>query len=273
MAEKETTESDALSMFFNDDFVPHAYLDALFDNTLSGASRRQPGVRSRLDSIENLQVLQSQCSGLLAHLDYYSKELTNDLEDRILKLHASSTVISFDDGAQDDEGSTTRLDFYVENLINCINSLQDDIKLYNVQILRLESSEEDKQVLTTLTSLKLAKSRILQVLKIFDTAKLVATTAELEDVEEVVKPGVAPTSNKTTQQVNIDSETFNKSLYLLEGAIDEELKLHDIDDKVIVSKIDNLIRLLPLFKRLPNFYPNYASFVDRITLKKSNILS
>ena len=65
---------ELLSMFFDDEFVPHAYLDAVYAQSAASSGG------NNLTNLKYIQQLQERSAILLTHMDYYTNELTNELE-------------------------------------------------------------------------------------------------------------------------------------------------------------------------------------------------
>lgn len=70
-------DDDILSMFFDEEFVPHAFVDILLSNALNE------------DQIQT----QSVSSLLLTRLDFYTKNLTKELENTIWNLNKLSQTL------------------------------------------------------------------------------------------------------------------------------------------------------------------------------------
>ncbi|ODV93349.1 hypothetical protein PACTADRAFT_18842 [Pachysolen tannophilus NRRL Y-2460] len=310
-AEPISTASEALSMFFDEDFSPHAYLDALFTSTLSAGPNTPRLSKTKLTSVNSLQSLQSKCSNLLAHLDYYTNELTKDLEAKIRYLHSSSSIISYsydnnnynnnsnnNSNSNDENGidkdlyvnnGTTRLENYIDNLSNAIHTLYDDVNMVNSQISELEynrdESNSDRAILIKLSKLKKIKIKMLSILNIFETAKAITTTSLEDDgdndnVTDLDKK-IAPTTGdnnfkKNSEIVSINLDVFTNSLAILEDTIIDELNKSvqtQTRNDGIIRKIESLIELLPLFKNLGKFYISYNSFVSRLNDQKESYLN
>ncbi|GMG32901.1 unnamed protein product [Ambrosiozyma monospora] len=90
-------ENEVLSMFFDDSFVPHDYLDALFTSSLHIS--KQPSLQktsnNEFSNTASLKSLQNKCSSLLTHLDYYTNELTREFEKNLNELQNSNSIISY----------------------------------------------------------------------------------------------------------------------------------------------------------------------------------
>ncbi|ODQ79120.1 hypothetical protein BABINDRAFT_19533, partial [Babjeviella inositovora NRRL Y-12698] len=154
---------EALLMFFEEDFVPHAYLDALFQASLD----ESPGAAA---TPAGLKMLQAKSTALIAHLEFYSNELNRDLETQISGLTTSaSSVISYNTQANDLVG-TTRLEYYLETMANAVYTLGDNMAEVARTIAALgdaSHSAADTDVLRQITQLQTAKANMLCVQNVF----------------------------------------------------------------------------------------------------------
>ncbi|OUM51784.1 hypothetical protein BVG19_g910 [[Candida] boidinii] len=267
-----THENDALSMFFDNNFVPHAFLDALFSSSLPTTANTRNrtslyqgaamGATSKeFASSRALKNMQSKCSALLTHLDYYTNELTKNFESKIEALDESSSVISYSvnnstlsSTAKDGMVGITRLEYNIESLSSSVNSLLRDLEEVDSKIKEINRKEksggadaaveiegkskddttgepdpnqkvtEKSEVIDTLNDLLTIRQRIKSVLELFETATALVTTSQ--QVDNLSNSNRAPTSfNEHTAHediTNIDIDSFSNSLAIIEETILEE---------------------------------------------------
>ncbi|CCH45716.1 Conserved oligomeric Golgi complex subunit [Wickerhamomyces ciferrii] len=290
---------ELLSMFFDDEFVPHAYLDAFFTN----------GSKSiNLKNQSTINQLQNNSSLLLSNLDFLTNELTNDLESKINKLYNSNSIVSYsyqnlnNNNTNNDNSSklkpTSRLEYYIDSLIISIQSLKEIIETTSNKINDIKggtpSDSEENQTLTStntstvqkLINLSTAKVNLLQVLKNFELLKSIIdisknNSSNQNDISKITAP-TSTSSMKNSQ--NIDNITttpleFQNSLNSLSDTIIEQFNLkiskednHTIDFEFL-KKINNFINLLPIFKNLNGFYNIYNDFIKKVNKSKQNYLN
>lgn len=128
-----------LDMFFDDDFVPQAFVDIL----LSSFQTSQ------------LEELKTNCSSLLSKMDYYSGHITKELESTIQVLQKPAELIIY--AANEEQQGTTKLEYYLDTLANSVNLLETDVKAIDKQLEELNSKYEDSNEVTETLS-KLAYS-------------------------------------------------------------------------------------------------------------------
>ncbi|CAH2446143.1 Conserved oligomeric Golgi complex subunit 7 [Komagataella phaffii CBS 7435] len=284
----ETNGNEVLSMFFDEEFVPHAYVDAVLVKSLptNTTSQKviprgslQPNTQLKGPSflpVKQLQSLQSNISSLLSHVDFYSNELTKDLEQQLDKLRSTATVLSYT-SIGDDTSSVTRLEYYLDSLFNSIDTLQEDLVEINEKItnLHLNTDPLDRKIMDELKQYMVIKQRMNAVVKVFQTAQTVATTSLV--VDDALDYQTAPTSANTHDRVpqTVTVSVFSSSLSMLQEAILEEMQRDkpkkEINHK-LVSKCDSMIQLLPVFKGLYKFYTPYNEFVKFLEAQKERYL-
>lgn len=155
-----THENDALSMFFDNNFVPHAFLDALFSSSLPTTANTKNRTSSyqgaamgatskEFASSRALKNMQGKCSALLSHLDYYTNELTKNFESKIEALDESSSVISYSvnnstlsSTTKDGMVGITRLEYNIESLSSSVNSLMRDLEEVDLKIKEINRKEQ-----------------------------------------------------------------------------------------------------------------------------------
>ncbi|CDK26481.1 unnamed protein product [Kuraishia capsulata CBS 1993] len=278
MTMEQESKQDALEIFFDDNFVPHAFLDSLFLSSLpSRTIKANPSVRS-------LQTLQTKCSSLLAHLDYYTNELTDDLESKIEDLQQSSSVISYSYKRRTDvpqKGSdlngVTRLEYYIDTLSSSINSLFQDLESVNLKLTEIQNESSSKTTLADLAKLVTVKKRMNLVLTVFQTANAIIHTSSLVQENSSSSVKAAPTGGDDDDMgIPVSVEAFESSLNILEETIIEEFQREKQADEInssLIGKCDSMIELLPIFKSLTHFAAPYAGFVKFLEAEKAKYLN
>ncbi|QPG74188.1 hypothetical protein FOA43_001512 [Brettanomyces nanus] len=306
------SENDVLSMFFDDDFLPHDYLDALFSSSLTLS---KPTLRNKSIEFANarsLHVLQSRCSSLLTHFDYYTNELTRQFETKMSDLKNSSSIISYRSetrSAKDEiSGQThdnddslvgiTRLEYYVSNLSSALNSTVRDLAETNGKVLKFAEDNRFKKAEASVQDLQRmmkVKSRINQVIEVFDTIRSLVASSISEEAGDSSLLELAPTTVANESSVNskadenaadlhFDADSFGSAISLLKelilGQISSERKKVQSDPeenkspkKDFVSIIDGMIDLEPFFKSMNRFYSQYVQFVQFLRTEKERYLS
>lgn len=283
---------ELLSMFFDDEFVPHAYLDAFFSKDLKS---------NDLKNLSNIQLLQQRSSLLLSNLDFLTNELTSDLESKIDKLYNSNSIISYsyqnNDFANSADNSklkpTSRLEYYIDSLLISIQSLNETIESIQSKIhnLKTQSSSESSSssssspsstTVDKLISLSIAKTNLFKILKFLELIKSIVDISHNEESQKIpTTTKLAPTSktNTTTPEVIITPVEFQQSLITLGDTIREQFDIKrekesktDIDVEFL-KKVHNFLELLPIFKNLGVFYTSYNEFVKKVSKARQEYLS
>ncbi|KAG7750875.1 hypothetical protein KL911_003321 [Ogataea haglerorum] len=259
-------ENEVLSMFFDDAFVSHDYLDALFTSSLNLNAPQLKNKSVTFASPNSLKSLQGKCLSLLTHLDYYTNELTRQFEKKLQDLHNSSSIISY---ASENSGGITRLEYYVEYLASSINSLNRDMDDVNVKLNNVREHPESQELIRNIQTLNLVKERIQAVLNIFETVQAVVLTSAIEEEKSNgahQTSSLAPTGASSEEAAtNVSLDTFSSSLNILEETIMEQIQkdkgLGEVNNDLL-EKIQVLVDLTPFFKSLTRFYPVYADFAE-----------
>lgn len=237
---------ESLSMFFDADFNPSNYVDALFQS-ISG---NQP--QSLIYSKKNLQSVSNKCSNLITHLDYHTSELSSNLIDQIESLQNSSKVITH--GLNSDEefnglNEMTRLQYFTNTLNHSVLLLQSDIKQANEE---LNINKAQPESIDKLIKLKSIRNNLNQVLIIFEKLNSICSN--------------------NADSITIDS--FQVSVNSLYETIRSQLNNEQNEiNPILVENINELTNLLPLFQNLTNFYPIYKKFVNRLSSELDRYLN
>ncbi|EDO17613.1 hypothetical protein Kpol_1061p38 [Vanderwaltozyma polyspora DSM 70294] len=257
-----------LEMFFDNDFVPQAYVDIL----LSAAGSK------------DISQVQLVTSSLLTRLDYYTKHLTSELKSSIGNLEKLSGTIPITWSASnpsntssnsamiannDELVGSSKLEYYIDTLRSAVRGLEADMSKIDSRLKELDIKYQgDDNVIEQLENLVMVKGRLGRVTQCFE---------ELRSIFEISY------SSKTSVNDNINDvitlADFKVSLKTLEETIDESLHGSSKTEKrnerntELLNKIDHFIELKPVFKGLDNFYPVYMEFADNIKKKADIYLS
>lgn len=284
------TRDGLFDMFLDDDFVPQAYVDILLSNV----------------DIDNLNQVQTLSSGLLTRLDFYTRNLTNELEANIWSLEKLSEALpgtwsgsnSMDDltikedKASDINQSTlwnsdislasthrsitgvSKLEYYLDTLGSSVKSLESDLNKVELELTESERTDDtnhkakNKQVVENLRSLDLIKTRLSEVLAIFTT---------LKDILVISDPDIKP-GNNTGEDQTFSIDDFRLSLSTLQDTIEQSLEQSIQQDILsttnveLLWKIKHFARLTPVLKGLEKFYEEYQRFAETITQSSNKYL-
>ncbi|CDR42777.1 CYFA0S10e02146g1_1 [Cyberlindnera fabianii] len=265
---------ELLNMFFDDEFVPHAYLDALF-SAIPGAT--SDGSQS-LTNPKNIELMQQRSATLLSHLDFYTSELTNNLETQLTKLRASNSVVSYSYESSNEKKlkPTTRLEYYIDSLSISVQSLNDTVANVTSKVSSLETDSQTTQNLLELTK---AKQNLIHVQQALETIKSIVEIAQDTPKTTSKSSRTAPTNAKNaTSSLIIQPSQLSAALKVLQDTIKEQVSQrkrteNDTEvDQELMTKIDDLSALMPIFKNLGEFQNVYADFVKNIQGEKEGYL-
>lgn len=221
-------------MFHDADFDPASYVDAL---VLSMAL-------SSPYSKKNLMEVNNKCSNLVAHLDYYTGQLSQEVLDRTETLKkASSALVGSDQ--PDTHDQISRLQYYVNLVSNAVVALRADVEVVNTQL--KSGSAGDQEMIQQLVKLKESRTNLLLVLLVFEKIEVV-----------------------TGSQAAVSVADFAKALTLLQDTIAGQLANPHTRTESLRQNIDDLAALLPVFHSMHRFYPLYKDFVGNITSQRQN---
>lgn len=223
--------SDALQMFFNDDFSPAAYVDALHASLTANANPYSP---------QTLAAVSSKSHDLIAHLDYNVNEVLRELArkmDHLKKLSGTIGALEFSQTSYPELSDSTRLQYYVDALRHAVEMLKA-----NVDSVKRESSPNvlrDGDPVDSLIRMKAVKANILAVRSL------------LVDVQ--LKTGLlAPAISDTQFQITMLS--LHESL---------RARLRDEPDAV-ADIVKQLRSWVPLFQPFTKFGPTFVKHVAKL---------
>lgn len=255
-----------LEMFFDKDFIPQAYVDILLSNA---------------NSQDTTQV-QAVLSSLLYRLDFYTKNLTNELKTSIENLEKLSDIIpgtwsssnhqTKNDGIDIGAIGASKLEYYLDTLGSAVRALETDMSKIDNQLQELESKYQGSDgVVEQLEKLVTIKDRLNRVVQCFEELKTILNIS--------VRSTDSNQQSTLLNDGNVTISDFKLSLKTLEETIDESLKFSSRTEKrnernrELLKKIDHFIELKPIFKGLDKFYPVYSEFAEGIKKKSEVYLS
>lgn len=261
-----SSDDEILKMFFDESYVPQAFVDILLTNATA----------------KGINQVQTVSSSLLSRLDYYTKHLTKELETTIRNLENLSetlpgtwTVNASVEG--EDEGPLTltglqgssKLEYYLDTLASAVRALETDMEKIDGQMSELNLKyESSTDVVEKLFKLETVKERLHKVLKHFKNMKTILAIS------------AGSTAKQSSEDaLNISITEFKVSLKILEETINHSLvesSSKEVSSEIneeLLNKIDLFTELRPLFKGLDKFYPPYSDFVEKIKREAQYYLS
>ncbi|OBA19871.1 hypothetical protein METBIDRAFT_44893 [Metschnikowia bicuspidata var. bicuspidata NRRL YB-4993] len=241
----EASTDDTLQMFFNEEFSPASYVDALY-LLISGHTDRY--------STQKLGTINTKTQELLTHLDYNTSELLHELEKKmeLLKKLLSPIGVSEYVLAEESLGTagsdTSRLQYYVASLKNAVETLSADVAAVKHEAGKpaidesLEAGHADP--VDALILLKQVKARILAVYHVIQNAQR--------------------TVSKPTESVILDDE-FLATLLLLHESLRSRLREGGDEERAEVSDtVRELRSWVPMFQPFTRFGPPFVKFVVKM---------
>lgn len=236
-----------MSMFFDDEFNPSAYIDKLVTSVThqNVTTSTTPSTYSK----QSLTKLSHSINQLITHFDYYVNDIANNgLHEKLEMLDKSSALIHT---SGDEQGGTSRLQYHLNILDNSIISLQSELTEINKTI---ESNESiNNEAVQTLIQLKLVKNNLLKVIEVLET-----TNNSLSKVNE----------NKLAYTV----EEFQLILDELFTSIKQQLSSGTGDKSILLAHIEKLINFQNVFVSLNNFNPVYKRFTTKLITERDTYL-
>lgn len=278
-------EAQVLSQFFDQDFIPSEYINALITTTLTSQSVNNINNKSNeLYPSSTMKLAFQRLSALSSHFNIYTQELTKQFDSEYAKLLNSSTqIISYNSHLSESNAPSssndeviTRLQYHLATLNTLMYSLLEDLKQTKEKLDSINSTDRDVGSVEELKTLVLVQKRIEEVENSFSLLKALVASSEIDDVS-------GPNAGNKSKNNKISIEEFKSALIvlhdLMQDQISNEIELYQksqlsgqsipINEKLI-SIIDNMINLQPIFKSLVHFQTAYATFVDFLKIQKSN---
>ena len=292
------SEAQVLAQFFDQDFNPSDYINALFMTSLNASAPISNALSNKsleLNSASSLKILFKRCSALSLHFNEYTNELVRRFDQSYEKLHSSSSqIISYDGQNQlglslkssDDDTTAeskeivTRLQYHLATLNTSMYSLLDDLKQTREKLDIIDPKKTNKNAVDDLQKLVLVKKRVEEVKISFNLLKSLVASSEIEDAREDFQNAATFKSDRITVA------EFKNALAVLRKLMQEQLS-QEIDlynnskkdghpaevNQKLMKIIDNMINLQPIFKSFLNFQSSYAAFVEFLKEQKSNYLN
>ena len=269
--EPKPDKDEILEIFFDENFVPQAFVDILLSSTKA----------------QDQCQLQHTSSALLSRLDFYTRHLTSELESTIWNLEKLSERLpgTWDEGAvqksvgSDDVNSiaeryidsqmsgASKLEYYLDTLGSAVRSVESDIQMVDNDLSQLnEQFTDDTDVIEQTKQLELVRGRLNDVLKMFRL------------VQSICGISGSDATKKQQDGQNVSLEDFKLSLSTLAETISESLNKAQSEESAgernapLLDKVDNLIRLAPMFKGLGQFYDVYEEFSNNISKESQRYL-
>ncbi|KAL3229996.1 Conserved oligomeric Golgi complex subunit 7 [Nakaseomyces bracarensis] len=245
-------EDDILNMFFDEQFIPQAFVDILLSKTNGGG----------LDEVRTVT------TGLQGRLDYYTEHLTKELENTIYSLEKISDTLPGTWNSTEVNTSGTigasKLEYYLDTLANAVRGLEADVKKLDHQVNHLQeenltSNEEHKLMVTRLQELNIARNRMSSVLKLIE---------QLESIVAIGKGDNSEPSSVAFKDFKLALTTLEETIVgTLEEAIEKESS--NEQNREILERIDMLVELEQVLKDINPFYDEYCKFVQ-VIVKSAN---
>lgn len=236
---------DDIQMFFNEEFSPANYVDALY-LSISGTTDRY--------SPQTLGSINSKTQDLLTHLDYNTNVLLRELEKKMEQLKKLSSPIGVSEyvAAEENAGTanphTSRLQYYVDSLKNAVETLSSDVETVRQEQAHRNIEEMVDSIpgdpIESLIQLKEVKTSILNVYHVIQNArKKVGGHAERA----------------------ISDEEFQTALLLLyEGLRGRSREANEEERAEITGTVKELRSWVPIFQPFTRFGPVFVKFVVKM---------
>ncbi|KAM9932568.1 hypothetical protein OXX80_007806 [Metschnikowia pulcherrima] len=240
----DVSNDETISMFFNDDFNPTSFVDALFSSIAGPTDRYSP---------QSLSETNTKTQNLLTHLDYNTNVLLRQLEAKMEQLKASHSPIGLSEyvSLEESSGSTnadiSRLQYYVDSLKNAVETLSMDVdKVRREAVQPIPDAQEvgHGDPIESLISLKEAKSSILKVYHV------------IQNAQRKVSGGA---------NLAVSDEEFQNALQSLYESLKIRLREGGAEDKAeIAESVKELRSWVPMFQPFTKFGHIYVKFVVKM---------
>ncbi|QBM87129.1 hypothetical protein METSCH_B03280 [Metschnikowia aff. pulcherrima] len=240
----DVSNDETILMFFNDDFNPTSFVDALFLSIAGPTDRYSP---------QSLSETNAKTQNLLTHLDYNTNVLLRQLEAKMEQLKALHSPIGLSEYVllEESSGSTdadiSRLQYYVDSLKNAVETLSMDVdKVRREAVQPIPDAQEvgHGDPIESLISLKEAKSSILKVYHV------------IQNAQRKVSGGA---------NLAVSDEEFQSALQLLYESLKIRLREGGAEDKAeIAESVKELRSWVPMFQPFTKFGPIYVKFVAKM---------
>lgn len=288
-------EAQVLSQFFDQDFVPSDYINALLTTSLNASTQTSNtnalnNKSVQLYSASSLKVLFQRCSSLSLHFNEYTNELAKRFDQSYETLLTTSTqIISYNNNSQissesnilsesldnnsqnsnennnntdnNKQGSNefvTRLQYHLATLNASMYTLLDDLKQTRQGLNTLESDKlnVEPKSLEDLKKLVLIKNRIKEVKDTFALLKSIVASSEIDDSNN----NIMEVENFRNSQISV-SEFKNaiSVLYdLMKEQVSKEIDLFQ-NSKQNVNSIEINHKLVKIIDNMIKLQPVFVS--------------
>lgn len=259
-------DDEILGIFFDQSFVPQAFVDILLSNAAE----------------HGLSQAQTVSSSLLSRLDYYTKNLTRELESTVRKLEnlsgalpsawaANVDVNNEESGplSKPNFGRPSKMEYYLDTLASVVRTIDSDMTKIDGQLEELNhkymSSEKTAE---KLRKLEVIKGRLQKASQNFITIKSILDIAVISQDKKL-----------SGSQLTISISDFKSSLKTLQDTITQSLMESSNKESAseknqeLLDKIDLFVDLKPLFKDLEMFNPVFVEFAEAIKGSARDYLS
>jgi hypothetical protein len=284
-------EAQVLSQFFDADFIPADYINALVSTSLNSSSTTTnnnsiSGKSTELNTASSLRLLSQRCAALSTHFNEYTNELTRRFDENYDKLVTSSSqIISYSSSTSSTKRSddiVTRLQYHLATLNTSMYSLLEDLNSTRAKLAPLDPEtlpqNDDIENLKILVSVQ---RRIEDVKAAFNLLKSLVESTETPPEETNTETEAYAESKRSTSHINI--EEFKSAISVLRELMQEQVS-NEISayhnsvanneqvqmNERLMKIVENMINLQPLFKGLVLYQPVYASFVEFLKIQRSN---
>lgn len=219
-------QQDVLSMFFQDNFSPENYVNALHASLIG--LEKDPYSSSKLAHISN------KSQDLITHLEYNTNEILRELADKTQQLRKASSTMGHTD-ATPDANDHSRLQYYVDALRNSVDTLQGDVAL-----VRSALPTQDNRHVHSLIALKTVKANILSVCDCLQKACQMVGGDSISDRQ------------------------FAEALQSLHESLKVRARELEEARADVMSQISEFKAWVPMFQPFSRFGPAYSKFIMRL---------
>lgn len=238
-----------IDIFFDSDFVPHAYVDILLNS-------QEP-----TNFKENEETLQQ----LLGTLDTYNKQLTRELNSNISQIELLCSSINGNNNSSDNDYNNkfeikdTKVEYYMDTLSSAVRNIEQNLKNLNIE--QQQDNNNDKIIIKNVVEDKIIKDKI----KIEGIEEYTLIKKGINDVIDYLKDieNLFFNNNNIDNKI-IDIELFQIKLNEIEININE-YKDNNNNEKELHEKVLKFNRYRKIFQGLGEFEEIYNEFVERLT--------
>lgn len=259
-------DDEILGIFFDQSFVPQAFVDILLSNAAE----------------HGLSQAQTVSSSLLSRLDYYTKNLTRELESTVRRLEnlsgalpsawaANIDVNNEESGplSRPNVGRPSKMEYYLDTLASAVRTIDSDMTKIDGQLEELNHKYMgSEKTAEKLRKLELIKGRLQKASQNFITIKSILDIAVISQDKKL-----------SDSQLTISISDFKSSLKTLQDTISQSLiessnkESASEKNQELLDKIDLFVDLKTLFKDLEMFNPVFTEFTEAIKGSARDYLS